>query len=71
MRERLRCVSKLLSADSDLLTKHTDVVAEVCHCFEHTCGKREVFGRVLTRSDEGFDKPERAHHEGAFAAAHA
>lgn len=69
MTKSLGGIAELLAADGDFLGEHAEVVGEGEHVLEHGDSLVEVFGVVEAGAGEGFDEPEGAHAEGAFAAA--
>lgn len=71
MTKRLRGIAQLLAAPGNLFGKHAEVVGKGEHVFEYVDGLDEVFLVVGARARQGFDEPEGAHAEGAFAASDA
>lgn len=71
MTKRLGRIPQLLATATDLLREHTQVIRETEHVLKDVDCAREILGVVDAGAGHGFDEPEGAHAEGAFAAADA
>lgn len=69
MAECLGSVAQLLPRAGNLLGEHAQVISKGHHVLKHAHGLDEVFFLVDACAGEGFDQPECAHGEGAFATA--